>query len=90
MIYFILIGYVLPMVVNGIYLYNDKDIKTIGDFVELFWMLITPFVNFVIMCIIPLVYIVSFLEKKLDIGTMWKNLMDKKELTAILQANLQG
>ena len=78
MIYFILIGYVLPMVVNGIYLYNDKDVKTVGDFVEHFWMLITPIMNLFLMCLIPLTYVFDLLENKFDIGTMWKNLMDRK------------
>ena len=78
MIYFILIGYVLPMVVNGIVLYKDEDIRTIGDFVEHWWIVIVPFANFFIMCLIPLICIVSFLQNKFDIKTTWKNLMDKK------------
>ncbi len=78
MIYFILIGYVLPMVVNAIYLYKDEDIKTIGDFVEYWWVIITPFMNLFLMFLIPLTYIIELLENKFDIRTMWKNLMDKK------------
>ena len=78
MMYFILIGYVLPMVVNGICLYNDKDVKTIGDFVEHWWVIIIPFMNLFLMCLIPLTYIIELLENKFDIRTMWKNLMAKK------------
>ena len=78
MMYVIIIGYILPMLVNSIYLYKDEAIKTIGDFLENSWMVITPFMNFFIMCIIPLTYILDLLEDRFDIQSMWKNLMNKK------------
>ena len=78
MMYIILIGYVLPMLVNAIYLYRDETVKTVGDFLENSWMAIIPFINFFLMCLIPLTYILDLLEDRFDIQSMWKNLMNKK------------
>ena len=74
----ILIGYILPMLVNSIYIYKDEETKTIGDFLEYSWMVIIPFMNFFIMCIILLTYILDLLKDRFDIQSMWKNLMNKK------------
>ena len=78
MMYIILIGYVLPILVNAIYIYKDETVKTVGDFLENFWMVLIPFINFILMCLIPLTYILDLLEDRFDIQSMWKNLMNKK------------
>jgi hypothetical protein len=78
MIYVVLIGYILPMLVNAIYIYKDETVETIGDFLEYSWMVIIPIMNFFLMCLIPLTYIIDLLENRFDIKFMWKNLMNKK------------
>ena len=74
----ILIGYILPMLVNSIYIYKDEETKTIGDFLKYSWTVIIHFMNFFIMCIILLTYILDLLKDRFDIQSMWKNLMNKK------------
>jgi hypothetical protein len=78
MIYFILVGYVLPVLINSICLYKDESVKTIGDFVEYSWVVVIPFINLFVMFLIPLTYIFGLLENKFNIQTMWKKLMNKK------------
>lgn len=78
MIYIILIGYVLPILVNSVNLYKDEEVETVGDFLKYFWTAIIPFINFFIMCLIPLIYISDLLKDRFDIQYMWENLMNKK------------
>ena len=78
MIYFILLGYVLPMLINGVCLYKDKSVKTIGDFVEHSWAVVIPVFNLFILFVLIISYIVKSVEIKFNLQTMWKNLMNKK------------
>ena len=45
---FILVLYVLPMIISGLIHYFDPKVKTLGDFMDMWWAIFIPFFNFII------------------------------------------
>jgi hypothetical protein len=60
--YYILGLYVLPMVFNLIFVYSDKQIKTLGDLMTSWWGYFVPIVNLLVMIAIPIYYISEYFE----------------------------
>ena len=63
-IFFICLAlYLTPMIVNILFVYSDKQVKTIGDLmVDNWWTYFVPFLNLCIMIMIPIYYLVVYAE----------------------------
>jgi hypothetical protein len=55
--------YLIPMIANILFVYSDKQVKTIGDLmVDNWWTYFVPFLNLCIMIMIPIYYLGVYLE----------------------------
>lgn len=64
-IYWVLGLYILPMVLNILFVYSDSEIKTIGDLMDgNWWGYFVPVLNILISIAIPIYYIGNFIENK--------------------------
>ena len=55
--------YFIPMIANILFVYSDKQVKTIGDLmVDNWWTYFVPFLNLCIMIMIPIYYLIIYLE----------------------------
>ena len=77
---FILLLYVLPMIIAGLIHYSDKDVKTLGDFMEYWNVIFLPFFNMFCVIVFPFYKLVFYLEK-----TNWlQRIKDIKIKSAII------
>jgi hypothetical protein len=75
----ILILYVIPFIGVVYFLYTDDKIETLGDMLNMWWAYTIPFVNILILLILPVFYVDEWLIKKnLNIEHKWQQLMNKK------------
>jgi hypothetical protein len=55
--------YLIPMIANILFVYSDKEVKTIGDLmVDNWWTYFVPFLNLCIMLMIPIYYLIIYIE----------------------------
>lgn len=60
----ILLLYVLPMIISGLFHYFDKSTKTLGNFMEMWWAIFLPFINSITaICVITGIFM-EYLEDK--------------------------
>ena len=73
--YWILGLYFVPMVINMVYMYCDKDeVKTLGDFLKVWWAYFIPVLN-LLMVIILLFY---YIDEYLKLGERWEKFKNIK------------
>lgn len=76
-VYLVLGLYILPMILNILFVYSDSQVKTIGDLmVDNWWTYFVPFLNLFICLMIPFYYIVEFIKNKLK--DKWENFKNIK------------
>lgn len=78
MIYWILGLYILPMILNLLFVYSDDGVKTLGDLMVSWWGYFVPLVNLLVTIAIPIYYITEYFESKKIIQRI-KNIKIKKE-----------
>lgn len=76
----ILAFYVLPLLISIVMQYLEKDVRTFGDFIKPFWLMVTPVVN--LACLITIFIMVVCDRLKLEI--YWKKLMSIKIKSLII------
>jgi hypothetical protein len=54
--YIILFLYLLPMIINIIFCYSDKDVYTLEDLLKMWWAYFVPFLNLFMSLMIPIYY----------------------------------
>lgn len=62
--YYILGLYVLPMIINILFVYSDKQVKTLGDLMVSWWGYFVPLLNLLVTIAIPIYYITKYFESK--------------------------
>jgi len=69
--------YLIPMIANILFVYSDKQVKTIGDLmVDNWWTYFVPFLNLFIMLIIPIYYLIMYIEYLFK--DRWENFKNTK------------
>lgn len=71
------IVYITPMILNPILMYFDKDVKTIGDLLEGWWINLIPFVN-IFSTFLILVEIITENIWKLNLNEIWNKFKNIK------------
>lgn len=59
----ILLLYFVPMFINMLFVYSDKDVYTIEDLLKIWWAYFIPFLNIFMCLMIPIYYINIHIEK---------------------------
>lgn len=60
--YYILGLYVLPMIINILFVYSDKQVKTLGDLMVSWWGYFVPLLNLLVTIAIPIYYIGEYIQ----------------------------
>lgn len=60
--YYILGLYVLPMIINILFVYSDKQVKTLGDLMFNWWGYFIPLLNLLVTMAIPIYYIGEYIK----------------------------
>ena len=60
--YYILGLYVLPMIINILFVYSDKQVKTLGDLMVSWWGYFVPLLNLLVTMAIPIYYIGEYIK----------------------------
>jgi hypothetical protein len=64
MIYWILKLYILPMIINLLFVYSDKQVTTIGDLMRSWWGYFVPVLNLLITIAIPIYYLTMYCKEE--------------------------
>ena len=67
--YYILGLYVLPMIINILFVYSDKQVKTLGDLMVGWWGYFVPLLNLLVTIAIPIYYIGEYIQ--------WNSIIEK-------------
>ena len=71
----ILLLYLLPMVINMLFVYSDnKSVHTVGDFLNYWWAYFIPFINLFMTLCLPIYYI----DVCLKLGKRWERFKNIK------------
>lgn len=62
--YYILGLYVLPMIINILFIYSDKQVKTLGDLMFNWWGYFIPLLNLLVTIAMPIYYTTKYFESK--------------------------
>lgn len=62
--YCILGFYVLPMIINILFVYSDKQVKTLGDLMVIWWGYFIPLLNLLFTITMPIYCITKYFESK--------------------------
>ena len=73
----LLIVYITPMILNTLLMYFDKDVKTVGNLLEGWWLNLIPFANIFITFLI-LVDIITESIWKLNLNEIWNKFKNIK------------
>jgi len=69
--------YLIPMIANILFVYSDKQVKTIGDLmVDNWWTYFVPFLNLFIMLMRPIYYLIMYIEYLFK--DRWENFKNTK------------
>ena len=63
--YFILAFYILPMILNILFVYSDSQVKTINDLMsDNWWTYFIPIINISFCIMIPIYYFIILIQSK--------------------------
>lgn len=68
----ILLLYFLPMFINIVFVYSDKEVYTIEDLLKTWWAYFIPFLNIFMSLMIPIYYI------NIHIKNCWNKIKNTK------------
>lgn len=60
--YYILVLYVLPMIINILYIYSDKQVKTLGDLMFCWWAYFIPLLNLLFTMLTPIYVVAKYFQ----------------------------
>lgn len=77
MIVLIILGYILPLIINFIVCYCSDDILTRRDLLNWSWAYLIPVLNIYVILVFVLHFLIAFIESKIN-KNWWNNFLDKR------------
>jgi hypothetical protein len=64
MIYWILGLYILPMIINLLFVYSDEQVTTVEDLMHDWWVYFVPILNLLVTIAIPIHYLTMYCKRE--------------------------